>query len=196
MQILELLSYLLLSNHHIDNSTSSECISLLYFQDSPEDAVVSVCGHVFCKQCFYECLTGDDNLCPMANCNGRLSAMPSMHDSATSVHVETADSSEGLPYESSKIKAALEILQSLARPQDLTDMKQISQKGAESVTPLKVVVGEKAIVFSQWTKMLDLLEASLISSRIQYRRLDGTMSVAARDKAVQDFNTLPEVHSN
>lgn len=161
--------------------------------DSPEDAVVSVCGHVFCKQCFYECITGDDNLCPMANCNGRLSAMPSMHDSATSVHVETADScSEGLPYESSKIKAALEILQSLARPQDLTDMKQISQKGADSVTPLKVV-GEKAIVFSQWTKMLDLLEASLISSRIQYRRLDGTMSVAARDKAVQDFNTLPEV---
>ncbi|KAJ0254625.1 SNF2 domain-containing protein [Hirschfeldia incana] len=164
--------------------------------DSPEDAVVSVCGHVFCKQCFYECLTGDDNLCPIANCNGRLSAMPSMNDCATSVHTETVDScSEGLPYESSKIKAALEILQSLARPHDLTDMKQISQKGADSslsATPLKVA-GEKAIVFSQWTKMLDLLEASLISSRIQYRRLDGTMSVAARDKAVQDFNTLPEV---
>ncbi|CAF2075880.1 hypothetical protein Bca4012_089697 [Brassica carinata] len=164
--------------------------------DSPEDAVVSVCGHVFCKQCFYECLTGDDNICPIANCNGRLTAMPSMHDNATSVHVETVDScSEGLPYESSKIKAALEILQSLARPQDLTDIKQITQKGADSslsATPLKVV-GEKAIVFSQWTKMLDLLEASLISSRIQYRRLDGTMSVAARDKAVQDFNTLPEV---
>ncbi|KAF8093347.1 hypothetical protein N665_0384s0033 [Sinapis alba] len=164
--------------------------------DSPEDAVVSVCGHVFCKQCFYECLTGDDNLCPIANCSDRLSAMPSVHNSATSVHVETVDScSEGLPYESSKIKAALEILQSLARPQDLTDMKQISQRGADSslsVTPLKVV-GEKAIVFSQWTKMLDLLEASLKSSRIQYRRLDGTMSVAARDKAVQDFNTLPEI---
>lgn len=199
MQILELLSYLLLSNHNIYILTSSESISLLYFQDSPEDAVVSVCGHVFCKQCFYESLTGDDNLCPIANCNSRLSAMPSMHDSATSVNVEAVDScSEGLPYESSKIKAALEILQSLARPQDLTDTKQISQKGADSslsVTPLKVVK-EKAIVFSQWTKMLDLLEASLISSHIQYRRLDGTMSVAARDKAVQDFNTLPEVHSN
>ncbi|VVB14763.1 unnamed protein product [Arabis nemorensis] len=41
--------------------------------------------------------------------------------------------------------------------------------------------------------MLDLLEACLIRSHIQYRRLDGTMSVAARDKAVQGFNTLPEV---
>ncbi|ESQ29335.1 hypothetical protein EUTSA_v10023220mg [Eutrema salsugineum] len=172
--------------------------------DAPEDAVVSVCGHVFCKQCFYECLTGDNNRCPFANCNVRLTAMPSMHDGASSVKVETVDPcSEGLAYESSKIKAALEILQSLARPQDLTDMNQISQNGEDSIKPVKnegsgvdgpvKVVGEKAIVFSQWTKMLDLLEASLISSHIQYRRLDGTMSVAARDKAVQDFNTLPEV---
>ncbi|CAG7885620.1 unnamed protein product [Brassica rapa] len=165
--------------------------------DSPEDAVVSVCGHLFCKQCFYECLTGDNNLCPNINCNSRLATVPSMHDSASSVvHVETVDPcSEGLPYESSKIKAALEILQSLARPQDSTYMNQISQKSGDSnlsVIPVKVV-GEKAICFSQWTKMLDLLEASLIRSGIQYRRLDGTMSVAARDKAVQDFNTLPEV---
>lgn len=55
------------------------------------------------------------------------------------------------------------------------------------------VAGEKAIVFSQWTGMLDLLEACLKSSSIQYRRLDGTMTVVARDKAVKDFNTLPEV---
>ncbi|CAH8351018.1 unnamed protein product [Eruca vesicaria subsp. sativa] len=179
-----------------ENSSEASLQICGFCNDSPEDAVVSVCGHVFCKQCFYECLTGDDHQCPIANCNRRLSAMPSMHDSATSVNVETVDpSSEDSPYESSKIKAALEILQSLARPQDVTDMKQISQKGEDSslpVTPVKVV-GEKAIVFSQWTKMLDLLEASLISSRIQYRRLDGTMSVAARDKAVQDFNTLPEI---
>jgi SNF2 family DNA or RNA helicase len=54
-------------------------------------------------------------------------------------------------------------------------------------------LGEKAIVFSQWTGMLDLLESCLKNSSIQYRRLDGTMSVMSRDKAVKDFNTLPEV---
>ncbi|WZY87072.1 hypothetical protein YC2023_033456 [Brassica napus] len=113
--------------------------------DSPEDAVVSVCGHLFCKQCFYECLTGDNNLCPNINCNSRLATVPSMHDSASSVvHVETVDPcSEGLPYESSKIKAALEILQSLARPQDSTYMNQISQKSGDSnlsVIPVKVTV--------------------------------------------------------
>lgn len=41
--------------------------------------------------------------------------------------------------------------------------------------------------------MLDLLEGCLKKSSIQYRRLDGTMSIVARDKAVKDFNTLPEV---
>lgn len=133
-----------------------------------------------------------------------------MQDRATSDHVESLGPcyDEDLPSGSSKIKAALEILKSLPKPQDLTDANQISQNREDSsfpVTPVKnegisvdvpvKVAGEKAIVFSQWTKMLDLLEASLVSSRIQYRRLDGTMSVAARDKAVQDFNTLPEVHS-
>uniref|UniRef100_A0A1J3GKA5 Putative SWI/SNF-related matrix-associated actin-dependent regulator of chromatin subfamily A member 3-like 2 n=1 Tax=Noccaea caerulescens TaxID=107243 RepID=A0A1J3GKA5_NOCCA len=166
--------------------------------DAPEDAVVSDCGHVFCKQCICERLTGYNNQCPLANCNAKLT-IPRMNDHATSDHVETIDPCpEDLPYESSKIKAALEILQSLAKPQVLTEVKQISLKGEDSNdsssvdAPIKVV-GEKAIVFSQWTKMLDLLEASLISSGIQYRRLDGTMSVSARDKAVQDFNTLPEV---
>lgn len=58
------------------------------------------------------------------------------------------------------------------------------------------IAGEKALVFSQWTGMLDLLEACLKNSSIQYRRLDGTMSIVARDKAVKDFNTNPEVSCN
>ncbi|XLS72776.1 hypothetical protein HN51_029641 [Arachis hypogaea] len=41
--------------------------------------------------------------------------------------------------------------------------------------------------------MLDLVEASLQQSPIQYRRLDATMSLIARDISVKDFNTDPEV---
>ena len=51
----------------------------------------------------------------------------------------------------------------------------------------------KAIVFSQWTGMLDLLELSLNMNCIQYMRLDGTMSLKLRDKVVKDFNTDREV---
>ncbi|KAJ4703417.1 Helicase-like transcription factor CHR28 [Melia azedarach] len=210
--------------------------------DPPEDAVVSVCGHVFCNQCICERLTGDDNQCPTTNCKVRLSVslvfskatlntsllqqpgQDSSIDCSVSKIEEVEPSSDGLWYNSSKIKAALEVLQSLSKPRGHTLMNcssQISSNDSpgcpgdprdlcagDSLNGIpdekKLITekylndsikvgGEKAIVFSQWTKMLDLLEACLKDSSIQYRRLDGTMSVVARDKAVKDFNTLPEV---
>ncbi|KAK1557308.1 hypothetical protein Q3G72_022192 [Acer saccharum] len=206
--------------------------------DPPEDAVVSICGHVFCGQCISEHLTGEDHQCPATNCkirlnvssvfskatlNESLSEQPGQDSSSKSCDseiVEAKEPSRCLGYDSSKIKAALEVLQSLAKPkehpsknnslQDFdgrtscpNDSKDLqsedslnTEKNSVAETCLNdsvKVVGEKAIVFSQWTKMLDLLEACLKDSSIQYRRLDGTMSVVARDKAVKDFNTLPEV---
>lgn len=87
--------------------------------------------------------------------------------------------------ESSKIKATLQVLRSISKPQTIIENDNNSKGNS--------VVREKAIVFSQWTRMLDLVEVCLKDSSIGYRRLDGTMSVGARDKAVKDFNTLPEV---
>ncbi|CAN6234699.1 unnamed protein product [Urochloa humidicola] len=51
----------------------------------------------------------------------------------------------------------------------------------------------KAIVFSQWTGMLDLMERSLNRNGIQFRRLDGSMHLNLREKGLNDFNTDPEV---
>lgn len=207
-------------------------------QDPPEDAVVSICGHVFCNQCISERFTADDNLCPAASCKSELSASSvfskgslnsclSDQDCQEGSHIcATAGSSdqkeliEPCPpgrFESSKIKAALEVLNSLSKPR-VSVPKDVSMQPVVTDTSLldkldsapcaanngisnatvglvngNSVVKEKAIVFSQWTRMLDLLEDCLKESSIQYRRLDGTMSVAARDKAVRDFNTLPEV---
>ncbi|WCJ26979.1 SNF2 domain-containing protein / helicase domain-containing protein / zinc finger protein-related [Euphorbia peplus] len=202
--------------------------------DSPEDAVVSLCGHVFCNQCISERLTGDENQCANSKCKYRLnkssvfsketlksslSGQPAEDVSGSEITTAVNRNSEGLSFNSSKIRAALEVLQSLAPPKDCTStigsldisldvnarvspesscnsgnsVKDGSGSEVLNVNDNVKVVGEKAIVFSQWTKMLDLLEACLKSSSIQYRRLDGTMSVVARDKAVKDFNTLPEV---
>ena len=51
----------------------------------------------------------------------------------------------------------------------------------------------KAIVFSQWTSMLDLVEVPLTQAGFRFRRLDGSMTVAQRDKALEDFRTDPTV---
>ncbi|KAJ4980414.1 hypothetical protein NE237_031251 [Protea cynaroides] len=208
--------------------------------DPPEDAVVTICGHVFCSQCICEHMTGDDNLCPAANCRVQL-CVASVFSRATlrsslsdqlgqecspensgSEPVEKLESSEVLSSYSSKIKVALEVLKSLSKPwqctlkdnllkscdvacypqnrpdshsgelfEEMPDRRNIDVGKGRNNSNLEVP--EKAIVFSQWTRMLDLLEARLKSSSIQFRRLDGTMSVVARDKAVKDFNSLPEV---
>ena len=41
--------------------------------------------------------------------------------------------------------------------------------------------------------MLDLVEKALVSSRVRYVRLDGSMTQGKRDEAIQAFKTNPEV---
>ncbi|PKA47899.1 Putative SWI/SNF-related matrix-associated actin-dependent regulator [Apostasia shenzhenica] len=203
--------------------------------DPPEDAVVAICGHVFCNQCICEHLTGDDHICPSGNCGVKLSHasvfsrgtlrmciseeldLHSLYDnSITDMEHTPKVCQERFCSNSSKIRAALEILHSLP-PLQSSALKSESTKpdnehdGLSSNAIDAVTLGcsadtvinkhqrpiakqtEKAIVFSQWTRMLDLLEVCLRDSCILYRRLDGTMSVSARERAVKDFNTLPEI---
>jgi len=46
---------------------------------------------------------------------------------------------------------------------------------------------EKAIVFSQWTGMLDLVERALGAAATRFRRLDGSMTIGAREAAIANF---------
>ncbi|PWZ30825.1 Helicase-like transcription factor CHR28 [Zea mays] len=87
---------------------------------------------------------------------------------------------------SSKIQAAIDILNSIIVMDPLTESYTM-ESSRSGIGPVK------AIVFSQWTGMLDLLELSLNINCIQYRRLDGTMSLNLREKNVNDFNTDLEV---
>ncbi|GLJ36518.1 hypothetical protein SUGI_0733660 [Cryptomeria japonica] len=136
---------------------------------------------------------------------------------------ESVTDSQDMEITSSKIKVVLDTLQALQRvrtgvpwspsvnnmdkdagyqgsmPDDILheNASELSEEINPDMQPSQkkriIEAPEKAIVFSQWTSMLDLLEGQLKKSCIQYRRLDGTMSVLARDKAVNDFKTSPEV---
>ncbi|KAG0481487.1 hypothetical protein HPP92_012345 [Vanilla planifolia] len=200
--------------------------------DLPEDAVVSICGHVFCNQCICEYLLADDNICPSAKCRDKLSVTSvfsrdtlkrSLSEQDTSLWSVNFSADVGHSFKisqesqcsgSSKIRAVLEILLSL--PVSTTQFESAEHNHKPLVNAAEASLGffhtatdqrqnlpslnfkqtEKAIVFSQWTRMLDLLEVSLKNSCLHYRRLDGTMSVAAREKAIKDFNMLPEVHNH
>uniref|UniRef100_A0A804J5E0 Helicase C-terminal domain-containing protein n=1 Tax=Musa acuminata subsp. malaccensis TaxID=214687 RepID=A0A804J5E0_MUSAM len=191
-----------------------EADSRQQFKDPPEDAVVAMCGHVFCYQCISERLTGDENLCPAPGCRDVLgtesifsrstlkSCISDNFDDEASTSCSFDDGSiVHSGYISSKIRAALDILKSISCPSSEVHNLMIcgSKSDANSSDHISTLLNSnadmpaKAIVFSQWTSMLDLLELSLNECLIQYRRLDGTMSLMLRDKAVKDFNTDPEV---
>lgn len=64
---------------------------------------------------------------------------------------------------------------------------------AAAAAAAKTRTGSKVIVFSQWTSMLDLVEAALAVEGLPFRRLDGTMTLAARDAQLSDFKQDPAV---
>ena len=52
--------------------------------------------------------------------------------------------------------------------------------------------GEKTIIFSQFTSLLDLLEVPIYDYGMKYQRYDGSMSSNARNDAVMEFTDKPD----
>jgi len=48
---------------------------------------------------------------------------------------------------------------------------------------------EKAVIFSQWTSVLDIIAVEFRSLGHTFTRIDGTMDAAARYEAMEDFDT-------
>ncbi|XLT74282.1 hypothetical protein S245_031386 [Arachis hypogaea] len=160
-------------------TTSAICCAC---EDPPEDPVVTMRGHVFCYQCVSDYLNGDGNTCSAPGCKAAL-AEDAVFSKATlksclcdelcgSNSIKVHDFAHSLvqqsEYTSYKIKAVLETLHSNCK---LNSRSSGLLNSAES----------------------HRVEASLQQSPIQYRRLDATMSLIARDISVKDFNTDPEV---
>lgn len=53
--------------------------------------------------------------------------------------------------------------------------------------------GHRALIFSQWTAMLDILEWALDIMDMTYRRLDGSTQVTERQTIVDTFNNDPSI---
>jgi DNA repair protein RAD16 len=155
-----------------------------------------------------EYLTGDDNTCPASDCKEELGSDVVFSEAtlrrrisdnldASSSNSTFNDTSIVLQHEysSSKIKAVLEVQSHCKVESPISGFNGSKGSSATSMaySNLSTEGPIKAIVFSQWTSMLDLVEISLNQYCIQYRRLDGTLTLSSRDRAVKDFNTDPKV---
>nr|GEV93332.1 helicase, C-terminal [Tanacetum cinerariifolium] len=96
---------------------SLEAEARAQFEDPPEDAVVTKCEHVFCKQCILEHLSSDNSQFLV-----QLNLTEDMEPSSSNGPIDSLKIEATKALESSKIKAALKVLQSISKPDDITEM--------------------------------------------------------------------------
>ncbi|KAF8429565.1 helicase SWR1 [Tirmania nivea] len=125
---------------------------------------ITICKHIFGLECISRVVEAQHK-CPMcrtdlADITGACLVEPFPDIKPT--QSQALEDGTVLPSSSSKIDALVKILQA-TRENDPTN---------------------KTIVFSQWTKYLDLVGPHLTFTNFRFCRIDGTMSVQNRDKAI------------
>lgn len=127
----------------------------------PKNAVITRCAHIFCKICILKTLQHMKSCCPM--CRHPLKESDLFFGPLeTSGSASNGNCSSG---PSSKVVALLKLL-SVVRDQNPTT---------------------KSVIFSQFRKMLLLLEEPLKAAGFKILRLDGTMSASQRSEVIKEF---------
>ena len=137
-----------------EESACTICLEVL------EDPVLTSCAHVFCRECITSCLANAMGAAPCPVCREtvhRQDLITLPRASRFSVDLDTA----WRP--SSKLTALMEDLQ--------TTLKEpLPPPAIEVPSTSRQVVVRKAVIISQWTAMLDLIQRPLSEEGIGYER--------------------------
>nr|ATG70978.1 DNA/RNA helicase protein [Cupressus sempervirens] len=125
----------------------------------PTEAIITICSHVFCKRCIEKTLRHDKPRCPM--CRKELTET----DLFCSPKASQDDVKLNKSAKSSKVKALISFL-----------------KESRNNDPTK-----KSVIFSQFRKMLDLLQEPLEREGFKFVRLDGSMPSKKRASTITAF---------
>ncbi|KAI8142512.1 SNF2 family N-terminal domain-containing protein [Fennellomyces sp. T-0311] len=139
------------------------------------------CGHILCHKCFGKAVRTEDykdksnKTCPLCK-NILYFAFPIPLENT----IEEARKRHNMPMEpitsktvpSTKVNAMLDIL---AEARSVSDNK------------------DKTIIFSQFTKYLSVIERYLTQANYRFLRLDGSLSLKAREEVLYQFNQDPNI---
>ncbi|KAL0736557.1 hypothetical protein Bca4012_012767 [Brassica carinata] len=131
----------------------------------PRDIIITRCAHIFCRACILQTLQRTKPSCPL--CRGSLT-QSDLFNAPPPPPSDTPDNDGGdtkPSTKSSKVSALLSLL--------------IASKQENPNT--------KSVVFSQFRKMLLLLEVPLKAAGFTVLRLDGAMTVKKRTRVIGDF---------
>lgn len=178
--------------------------------DPAEDPLAAACGHIFCRICVVEfiggALAGSVAACP--SCSKSLTidlghdtipGVPSAGGSgmkqqaygrkAAAVHRSTPTAGGGPAANVSLHKQSILSRIDLSKFQSSTKIEALRE---ELSMMMSMDPSSKAIVFSQFTSMLDLCAFRLEQTGIKCVRLHGSMSMDARTKAIDKFTNDPD----
>ena len=128
---------------------------------------ITACAHAFCTDCI-EKVIETQHKCPM--CRAELLDNKTLVQPSAGLGESREEDTIDIDPDttSSKIEAMIQILKA---------------SDAEDNT--------KTVVFSQWTSFLNIVETQLLKHGLNFTRLDGKMSAARRDAAIEMLNTDP-----
>ena len=129
----------------------------------PRDIIITRCAHIFCRSCILQTLQRTKPSCPL--CRGSLT-QADLFNAPPPPEAPDNDGGETKPStKSSKVTALLSLLMASRQENPNT----------------------KSVVFSQFRKMLLLLETPLKAAGFTVLRLDGAMTVKKRTQVIKDF---------
>ena len=130
--------------------------------------VITHCAHIFGNECISRVIE-TQHKCPM--CRAQLEDENCLVQPAVGLGETTEEIQYDIDTSSSKVEALVGIL------------KASSKKSGPKT---------KTVVFSQWTKFLDIVQKQLDSHGFQYTRIDGTMNASQRDEALVSLDKDPD----
>eukprot|EP00010_Vexillifera_abyssalis_P009336 CAMPEP_0201546324 /NCGR_PEP_ID=MMETSP0173_2-20130828/2634_1 /ASSEMBLY_ACC=CAM_ASM_000268 /TAXON_ID=218659 /ORGANISM="Vexillifera sp., Strain DIVA3 564/2" /LENGTH=954 /DNA_ID=CAMNT_0047954953 /DNA_START=468 /DNA_END=3329 /DNA_ORIENTATION=- len=189
------------------NEDDFECVLCMENLDV-QHYVVTPCEHHFCYQCICDHLkqkTNGDGTCRCPNCrlllkNGfndfsevrlKPQSKPTSSSSTSSLalptYVNIASAAKRSNQKKSSVSSDGRVLWGGVPFKTSTKVSLLIQELSEL---RKKDASVKSIVFSQWTNMLDVVEAALLLNNLGYERLDGSMTPLARTKAIRRFQQV------
>lgn len=135
--------------------SQEECAVCLEDLHNP---VITTCGHFFGSECISKVIE-TQHKCPM--CRAELEDDSCLVQPANDCGDETADDTMDLNASSSKLESMMTILAATKAKKD------------------------KTVIFSQWTRFLDIVQARLEKEGYKFCRIDGTMPAHRRDASLR-----------
>ncbi|KAL5520215.1 hypothetical protein ACEPAG_9428 [Sanghuangporus baumii] len=173
-----------------------------------ENRRVTSCAHEFCSVCINEVLQNsrgrdveDSALCPL--CRAKIDESHVFVGQIFEPSAEQLDELEkslpkpvsgSEPSSAKKLKVDGSVEDSVSGKDSIKPLNDKVEPSTKMLCMLESILkwraefpGDKAIVYSQWTSMLDLVEAYLKESGVQVLRYDGRMNRLARVDSVARF---------